>query len=220
MTKRSFDLTDPDHFTAGTVGPPGRRVFYLQGREAGEIVTLKAEKEQVAALAEYLATLLARLPAVSERPPEDLALLEPLEAAWDVGTIGVGYDEGRDRIIVVASEATEADEEEGEDDDAGDEDDEEGAEAEGEESAEAIAQALTEALRESAAGEGVAEEAGEPGSEAAAARFAITRAQAAAFVERGRALVRAGRPICPLCSLPKDPGGHVCPRSNGHVVRS
>jgi Protein of unknown function (DUF3090) len=39
-----------------------------------------------------------------------------------------------------------------------------------------------------------------------------------AFVERARALQRAGRPTCPMCGEPKDPGGHVCPRSNGHVV--
>ena len=55
--------------------------------------------------------------------------------------------------------------------------------------------------------------------EPAAARFHITRAQAAAFAEQARALMKAGRPICPLCSRPMDPDGHVCPRSNGHVVR-
>ncbi len=55
--------------------------------------------------------------------------------------------------------------------------------------------------------------------EPAVARFRITRVQAMAFVERARALVRAGRPLCPMCSQPKDPDGHVCPRSNGHVVR-
>ncbi len=55
--------------------------------------------------------------------------------------------------------------------------------------------------------------------EPAAARFHITRAQAAAFAEQARALMKAGRPICPLCSRPRDPDGHVCPRSNGHVVR-
>ena len=57
------------------------------------------------------------------------------------------------------------------------------------------------------------------GEEPAVARFHITRAQAAAFVERVRALVQAGRPICPACHQPKDPDGHVCPRGNGHVVR-
>ena len=29
-------------------------------------------------------------------------------------------------------------------------------------------------------------------------------------------LVEAGRPPCPLCSLPLDPAGHDCPRTNGH----
>jgi uncharacterized repeat protein (TIGR03847 family) len=64
------------------------------------------------------------------------------------------------------------------------------------------------------------EETAEPETEAATARFRITRGQAAAFVERARAIVRAGRPVCPICSGPIDPGGHVCPRSNGHIVKS
>ena len=54
---------------------------------------------------------------------------------------------------------------------------------------------------------------------AAAARFSITRPQAAAFVLRAQALMQGGRPVCPLCSQPKDPEGHVCPRANGHIVR-
>jgi uncharacterized repeat protein (TIGR03847 family) len=62
---------------------------------------------------------------------------------------------------------------------------------------------------------GVVEEEGEEGP---SARFALTRAQAAAFVQRAQELMRGGRPICPMCSGPIDPDGHACPRSNGHVV--
>ena len=29
----SFEVDSPDHFTAGAVGPPGQRVFYLQSRD-------------------------------------------------------------------------------------------------------------------------------------------------------------------------------------------
>jgi uncharacterized repeat protein (TIGR03847 family) len=162
----SFDLEAPDHFSVGTVGAAGQRTFYLQGREPGTLVTLKCEKEQVGALADYLTGLLARLqpagPAVSAEP----GLLEPIEAAWSVGAIGVGYDQAHDRILVEAKELLE-----------------EGSEA-----------------------------------EPAAARFRITRGQAAAFVAQAQALMRAGRPLCPVCNLPMDPGGHLCPRSNGHVV--
>ena len=161
----SYDLERPDHFTAGAVGAPGQRVFYLQAREGRTLVTLKSEKEQVRALGEYLSILLERVPDAGDAPVKNLALLEPLEEAWAVGTIGVGYDEAIGRLVVVLT--------------------------------------------------GVVEE---EGDEAPSARFALTRAQAAAFVARARELMRGGRPICPMCSGAIDPGGHACPRSNGHVV--
>ncbi|SDN72793.1 DUF3090 family protein [Geodermatophilus sp. DSM 45219] len=49
-----------------------------------------------------------------------------------------------------------------------------------------------------------------------ALRVTITPAAARAFVVRARRVVAAGRPSCPLCSLPLDPAGHVCPRQNGY----
>jgi uncharacterized repeat protein (TIGR03847 family) len=39
---------------------------------------------------------------------------------------------------------------------------------------------------------------------------------AVAFVVRARRVVAAGRPPCPLCSMPLDPQGHLCPRLNGY----
>lgn len=42
---------------------------------------------------------------------------------------------------------------------------------------------------------------------------------ARAFVRRAQALVAAGRPPCPLCGLPLDPEGHICPRQNGYRRR-
>jgi uncharacterized repeat protein (TIGR03847 family) len=58
----SFDLQAPDRFTTGAVGPSGQRVFYVQAREAGVVVTLKAEKQHVGGLAEYLEGLLGKKP--------------------------------------------------------------------------------------------------------------------------------------------------------------
>lgn len=165
----SFEIDSPDHFTAGAVGPPGQRVFYLQSRERDRLITLKVEKEHVRALAEYLGGLLARVKGAPGEARRGADLLEPLEAAWDVGALAVGYDESGDRVVVEASELIEPAEE------------------------------------------------GAPEPEPAMARFRITRAQAAAFVERAQALMKAGRPNCPVCSRPMDPEGHVCPRANGHV---
>ncbi|WP_432495327.1 DUF3090 domain-containing protein [Kineococcus gypseus] len=47
-------------------------------------------------------------------------------------------------------------------------------------------------------------------------RVAIDGAAARAFSQRAAALVAAGRPPCPFCAGPLDPGGHVCPRANGY----
>ena len=60
----SFEIDTPFVFTAGTVGEPGHRVFYVQAQGDGQVVTLKLEKQQVGALAEYLSGLLADLPTV------------------------------------------------------------------------------------------------------------------------------------------------------------
>ena len=49
-----------------------------------------------------------------------------------------------------------------------------------------------------------------------AVRIRMSPAMAHAFVQRARRVVAAGRPPCPLCTLPLDPIGHLCPRLNGY----
>lgn len=106
----SYDLPSPDVFTAGTVGPPGQRVFYLQVREDDLSVTLRCEKQQVAALAEYFDGLLDDLgPVPYAVSSGDLALAAPVDPIWTVGSIGVAYDEPHDRIVVVLEEITDVD---------------------------------------------------------------------------------------------------------------
>jgi len=46
------------------------------------------------------------------------------------------------------------------------------------------------------------------------ARIYATRAQVRAMAARGVEAVAGGRPPCPLCDMPMDPAGHVCPRWN------
>ena len=169
---RSFELKAPDLFTAGAVGSPGQRVFFLQAREGGLLVTLKVEKEHVRALGEYLAGALAKLGASGDAPAAPAsdaegALGEPVIPAWAVRSIGVGYDEATRRFVVVAEELGEEEDDQAE-------------------------------------------------RETASAHFEITHAQAAGFAARAWALMKAGRPPCPVCGQPKNPGGHICPRQNGH----
>jgi uncharacterized repeat protein (TIGR03847 family) len=49
-------------------------------------------------------------------------------------------------------------------------------------------------------------------------RVRITPGAARAFAQRALRIVAAGRPPCPLCGLPLNADGHVCPRQNGHRV--
>ncbi len=76
---------------------------------------------------------------------------------------------------------------------------------------------VIEALAQAEAGEGGEVE---PLSDATegpdALRVHLSARTVRAFVQRAQRVVAAGRPPCPLCSLPLDPEGHVCPRQNGH----
>ncbi|HLI54200.1 MAG TPA: DUF3090 family protein [Acidimicrobiales bacterium] len=106
---RSFDLPEADWATVGAVGRPGQRTFYLQARQAGEVVTLKLEKQHVAALAQFLAEMLSDLPAPEQAAPSGAeALIEPLEPEWPVGTLQLAYDGDADRVLIVAEEIGEA----------------------------------------------------------------------------------------------------------------
>jgi uncharacterized repeat protein (TIGR03847 family) len=104
---------EPDRFTTGTVGPAGERVFYLQASHDAEVVTLRLEKQQVAALAEYLAGIMADLPPTESEQPVG-SLSEPVDERWTIGSLGVAYDETNDRILIVAEELVAIDEETGE----------------------------------------------------------------------------------------------------------
>lgn len=98
-----FDLRNPDTFLAGTVGPPGQRIFFLQASEAGHVVSLKLEKGQVWALANLLSELLE---GESYEGPAAASgeLVEPVTAAWTVGRLATGMDTDGKVIVVIADE--------------------------------------------------------------------------------------------------------------------
>lgn len=102
---RSFDLPDVDAFVAGTVGPAGERVFFLQAVAGTQVVTLKVEKQQVIALAEYLDNMLTDLPQPdSASVPAASSLATPVEPEWAVASMGVAYVESRDRVAFWAEQ--------------------------------------------------------------------------------------------------------------------
>lgn len=50
-------------------------------------------------------------------------------------------------------------------------------------------------------------------------RLSLTLSESQTFADRALAVVSAGRAPCPLCQLPLDPEGHICPRANGYRRR-
>ncbi len=200
MARRTYLFDPPDRFVAGTVGQPGNRTFFLQARTGSRMVSVSLEKVQVAAVAERLGQLLFELDQRglvelgADRPAEDGAPLdEPLTEAFRAGTLTLGWDGGRERILIEARAVSDEDEEA---------DDEEAEDVEEEAMAAAIETFLAD----------------DDPDGPDLLRVHLTAEAARAFVERAVRVVRSGRPPCPLCGNPLDPQGHICPRRNGQYV--
>jgi uncharacterized repeat protein (TIGR03847 family) len=98
-----FEFEEVDTFTAAAIGEPGSRTFYLHARAGQQRVTVKCEKQQVTAIAQYLRRVLSDLPPPEDRPlPVDLR--DPGEQSFVLGPIGLGYDRGNDRLLVQLEE--------------------------------------------------------------------------------------------------------------------
>jgi uncharacterized repeat protein (TIGR03847 family) len=192
MTRRVFSFDSPDKFVVGAVGQPGQRTFYLQASKGARVVSVGLEKAQVAVLAERLATLLLALRqggvSIGEEEPVAGApkLEEPVVEEFRVGTLTLGWDGDRERVVIEARELTEDDDEEDDDEDEETEDEEPG-------------------LVASDLGDGPD-----------VVRVQLEPTAALAFASGAVAVVQAGRPPCPNCGAPLDPIGHFCPRRNGY----
>ena len=107
-----FDFDDVDSFTVGAIGRPGQRTFLIQARRGRERVTVKCEQQQAAAIADYLRKVLEDLPPAEDRPmPSSLDLTTPVEAAFVLGPVGLGYERTSDRVMVQLDEIVPVDEE-------------------------------------------------------------------------------------------------------------
>ncbi|HLC04924.1 MAG TPA: DUF3090 domain-containing protein [Anaerolineales bacterium] len=108
-----YELNPVTRITTGAIGPPGKRVFYLQARHADGLLTLLVEKQQIQALAVGLEQFLkelrekhADLPqATADFTDTKMELEQPIDPAFRVGQLGLAYDEPSDKLILVARES-------------------------------------------------------------------------------------------------------------------
>lgn len=100
------ELEAPFHVTAGYLGQPGSRTFFLQAADTDVLVTVLAEKSQVDGLGDLLVRVLAQLDdlPVTDWDRDAMELREPVQPRWRVGTIGVGADVENGRIVIELNE--------------------------------------------------------------------------------------------------------------------
>lgn len=103
------ELDPVDRLTAGAVGPPGQRVFYVQGRRGTSMVTVLVEKQQLELLSASVIDMLYRVgEETGEGPPEEeMDLEQPIEPRWRAGRLSLGYEEGRDMMFLEVEELVE-----------------------------------------------------------------------------------------------------------------
>ena len=111
----SVEFRPAEWVTAGPIGPPGRRTFYVQARSGGRVIALLVEKGQVYELAQLAQELLARVDVVVTPDDLDEAAMRPvdgIEPLWRAGTISLGMDEDGTLFLLEAEELQAGDDEE------------------------------------------------------------------------------------------------------------
>ena len=120
MAPDQIDLKPVSHITVDAIGQPGERVFYLQGRNSDQVVTLLVEKFQIQTLSLAIENLMAELrekiPDILDASPtykeEQMTLEPPLDPLFRVGELSLGYDPEQDLLILIAREIPTGDQEE------------------------------------------------------------------------------------------------------------
>ena len=93
MSSASFDYQQVTRVTAGAIGEPGKREFYLQLRAGGQLVSLALEKDQLRALTERLQEVFSRVPVPPSSRLPDMALEQPIAPIWRVGFMTLTYSQ-------------------------------------------------------------------------------------------------------------------------------
>lgn len=107
-----YDLGDVHRITAGAIGEPGERVFFLQIDADAASYAITVEKQQVLLLGQSVRELLATVGRETRDvyDAERLALRLPVDPLWRAGRLSIGYDEPRDRFVLEVEELVRVDE--------------------------------------------------------------------------------------------------------------
>ncbi len=108
MARLVYDLNPVQHIIADAIGEPGKRTFFLQARTGARVVSVVMEKQEVGSLAVSVLQLLEELEnQYPDLPPATTRGYKarpehPMEPAFRVGELSIGYDEKSDMIWLLA----------------------------------------------------------------------------------------------------------------------
>jgi uncharacterized repeat protein (TIGR03847 family) len=176
----------PERFVAGTVGPPGQRTFFLQARSGARLVSVALEKQQVQALAERIDELLDEVMA-SELNDAMIPAVAPLGLDDSEPLEQPIEEEFRAGTMTLSWDPSDQ---------------------------RVVIEVFPYSEAAVVAPDQVDEDFEEPDPEEVFL-VRLPAGPARAFVKRAAQVLEAGRPSCPFCGNPIDPGGHLCVRANG-----
>ena len=112
MSRINIDLNPTTHITVDAIGKPGDRIFYLQGKNSEQVITLLVEKYQIQTLALAVENLMTELrekmPDLVDASPtykeEEMTLEPPLDPLFRVGELSLGYEPETDLMVLIARE--------------------------------------------------------------------------------------------------------------------
>lgn len=115
-----IELKPVSRLTTDAIGPPGQRVFYIQGIKDDQSVSLIIEKFQLQTLTigveQFLAEIRQRYPLLSEGAAgfkeDEMHINPPVEPLFRVSELGLSYDVENDLVGLIAREVPSADEDE------------------------------------------------------------------------------------------------------------
>ena len=104
----NYEFTRPDRVMVGTRGEVGSRLFLLQAREGRRLIVVKFEKQQLAAIAQWIGVAIKGF----TRPghlPDDFSLEPEYEVDFVAGEIGLGLNDDDERLEVEVESLDESD---------------------------------------------------------------------------------------------------------------
>lgn len=112
MPRVEIDLRPVTHIMTDAIGPPGKRIFYIQGWQGDRTITLIVEKIQIQSLAvgleQFLAEIQEKYPNLAEASAqydeEKMHIHPPVDPVFRVGEMGLGYDPENDLVVLMARE--------------------------------------------------------------------------------------------------------------------